>query len=314
MRDEQAMERYSDEVRCLYQKKVFRPVNPDILMQVPKDRGEFEAEVSKRLQALVKNGKPDPGQCNTRVFKQKLSDYLFHKIEKLGLARERYQTREDSYCYYFHPNAAEIYMALLADYLASADSPLTTPGTDQKVAFDRSFPKSRAAKDTCIAANLFDILPCPSPDTPLRKILRFRTKCRGELLAFRSEMDRMQQELSEATDERHMASIAAKSAEAIEGRCLAIGEALKGDGIIGLLGSLLAFIKTPFPYIAGAGAIAAGYASVVAKVPMSIGIPVVGGVGLLEITSQRLKQRRERHVAAMKDPFAYIFRANKKLG
>lgn len=312
MQDEQALERYGDEIRCLHDQKVFRPVNPDILMRSPDDRREFENEVITRLRSYAKAGKPDPSECNARVFKQKLSEHLFYELKKLGLAREKNSTRDDHFCFYFHPKAAEIYMALLADYLASADSPLTTPGTDQKSALYRSFPKSRAAKDICIAANLFDILPCPSPDVPLRKILRFRTNYRGELLAFRTEMDRMQKELSEADDELHMASIAARSAEAIEGRCLAIANALKGDGIIGLLGSLSAFIKTPFPYLGGAGAVVLSYAPEVAKVPVGVGIKVAVGLGLLDVTTQKLKQRRDRHAAALNDPFAYVFRANKK--
>src|SRR5438067_6437254 len=69
MRDEQAMERYSDEIRFLYQEKVFRPVNPDILAGVPEDSREFETEVFKRLQAFAKRGKSPAAACTAKVFK-----------------------------------------------------------------------------------------------------------------------------------------------------------------------------------------------------------------------------------------------------
>src|SRR5262249_45495238 len=153
--------------------------------------------------------------------------HLFGKLERLGLVEQRFKTRLDSYCYYFDAKAAQVYMAVLADYLARNDSELTIPGTDQVQAFDLSFKRSSGtAKDLSVAVKLFDILPRPAGDVALRKILRFREKYRAELLAFRAVMDSFEAGLAEAPDERTMNSFLVRSKEQIEQKCLDLQSAL----------------------------------------------------------------------------------------
>jgi Family of unknown function (DUF6236) len=135
------------------------------------------------------------------------------------MAEERKKTKEDPFCYYFHPKVANIYMALLADYLAPKDSKLTMPGTDQISAFEVTFECAREKQDLSVGAKLFEILPQPRSEVPLQKILKFREKYRAELLAFRAEMDGFEIALRHAEDTGSMESVVVRSQEKIEKEC-----------------------------------------------------------------------------------------------
>lgn len=313
LQDEQAVQRYSDEIQCLYRDDIFRPINPDVLMEKVAERKKFEAEVVAHLTKLTKHPSYKKTALKVPVFKQKLSNQLFNKLDRAGMAEERHKTREDSYCYYFHPKAAEIYMALLADYLAKEDSELTIPGSDQEIAFDLTFNRSSGvAKDLCVAAKLFDILPCPTEDVALRKILNFRKKHHAEILAFRAVMDSFEVGLVSAEDERAMNAFVIRSKEQIERECLNLGRALKGSLITTFLGSIQSFLKAPSVYLVAGTSVLLGQASEIAKVPIKYGLAGALATGAIEVTVQHLKQRRERKDNLRKEPFAYLFLTKKK--
>lgn len=314
MQDEEALQRYSDDIQCLYRDEIFRPVNPDSLMQKAAGRKRFESEVNAHIKALTKDPFYKNAPLDVPVFKQKLSGILFEKLKRAGVAEERNKTRKDHYCYYFHPKAADIYMALLADYLAKEDSELTIPGSDQKIAFDQTFNHSSgAAKDLCVAAKLFDILPCPTEDTTLRKILDFRKKHRSEILGFRDVMDSFETGLTSAEDERAINAFVIRSKEKIEKECLNLESALKGVGIITFLGSIQSFFKAPSVYLVAGTSVLLGQASEVAKVPIKYGLGSAVATGLIDVSIQYLKQRRENKANLLAKPFAYLFLAKKEL-
>jgi Family of unknown function (DUF6236) len=314
MQDEKAIQRYSDEIQSLYRDEIFHPMNPDTLIHKEAERKRFEAEVITYIKTLTKDPSYKNAPLNVPVFKQKLSQLLFKKLKNVRVAEERNKTHEDYFCYYFHPKAAEIYMALLADYLAKSDSELTIPSTDQQRAFDLTFNRSSgSAKDLCVAAKLFDILPRPTEDVPLSKILKFREKYRAELLAFRGVMDGFEAGLADAEDERAMNEFVVRSKEQIEEKGLNLERALKGSGITTFFGSVQAFLKAPSVYLVGGASVALGQATEVAKVPIKYGLASAVAAGAVEVTLQYLNQRRERKATLRNSPFAYLFHGKKKL-
>ncbi|MEK6408334.1 MAG: DUF6236 family protein [Acidobacteriota bacterium] len=315
MQDEKAMQRYSDEIQSLYSDGIFRPINPDVLMGNAPERERFEAEVVSQLPKLSKRRSTKKTELSTPVFKQKLSQHLFENLKLAGVAEERKKTRQDSYCYYFDATAAEIYMALLADYLARNDSEVTIPATDQNRAFDLTFKQSSGTvKDLTVAAKLFDILPCPTEDVSLGKILKFRKKYRSELLAFRAAMSGFEKGLIDAPDQRAMKAFVIQSKEQIEGTCLDLESALKGSGVTTFLGAIQAFLKAPSVYLVSGATVLLGQATEITKVPVRYGVASAVVTGLVEVSVQHLTQRRERKGKLRNEPFAYLFLAKKRLG
>ena len=313
MRDEQAMERYSADLRWLYQERVFRPVNPDLLLHDGVELQKFEREVVASVSKLRRTVVGTRPSCTEPVFKQKISEMLFHELEELGMAEERNETRDDHYTYYFHPSAAAAYMALLANYLAPRDSSLTVPATDQKAAFDIAFTSGAVEKKhLSIGANLFEILPRPLGNVPLRKVLKFRADYRAELLSFRSEMDRFEDALRKSENDKEMKAVVIRSKERIEKECLNLRKALKGSRIQTILGSVQAFLKAPSPYLIAAGAVLLNRASELSKVPIQYTIGGAVAVGGVQVTIQYLKQRHQRSAKMRESPFAYLFLAKTK--
>ena len=79
------------------------------------------------------------------------------------------------------------------------------------------------------------------------------------------------------------------------------------------LGSLHAFITSPSPYLITAGAVLAGKATEITKVPVEYGVAGAAVAGSIAVTLQYLKQRRERRATLKNSAFTYIFLAEKKL-
>ena len=90
------IERYSDEIRCLYEDGIFRPVNPYLLLQGPNNKyypflQEFDQiRSSARFRSALPPRKER--QFTAQIYKDKLADGTFHKLRELGMAEDRQRT------------------------------------------------------------------------------------------------------------------------------------------------------------------------------------------------------------------------------
>jgi len=168
------------DLHTLYELNVYRSYNPeDFIAGDQRLRIEFEQEfihISKKPSFWRRLPPPEARRFDSPIHIAKITDNLSEYIESKGLAilRDRY----DSW-YQFERSAAWLYMSLLAKYIADSAEETTIPVTDFGLFKDFIFQtEKRYLSASCFELTLQDILPVPSQDTPLEKILEFKSKRR----------------------------------------------------------------------------------------------------------------------------------------
>src|SRR5438045_1960124 len=104
-KDENAVARYEPEIEMLYEEGCVLPVNPDLLVRddYPAAR-KFEDEVLAHARRLKRRLGKTKLVCTEPIFRQKISEMLFSRLEKLGLAGQPKSPRgEERFLFYFHP-------------------------------------------------------------------------------------------------------------------------------------------------------------------------------------------------------------------
>jgi hypothetical protein len=307
--------RYSPEIQCLYKEGVFRPLSPGLLFGTSA-AFDLGSEIKSITQTeRFKMGLPTGRDrwLNIPVYREKVSSWIFKDLASRGLAAECLDIPDGEKFYFFEPNVYELYMALLAEYLAKVDEQVTTPGTDKQSSFDLGYaPTKLSQRSLCLSTHLRELLPMPKPEVSIRAILRFRSKHKSELLAFRAELEKIQETLSncESTDE--IRSELEKARSRIDLESIRLGRALKSSKISATLGSIQAFFKPTTPTIVGAAAIVAKSTTPGGPLPVSWLIATSIGSGALEVAAYLVKKKEERTAAVDKSPFAYFFLADEK--
>ena len=311
--DAQAVKRFRPEVQELYDRQIFRPINPGRLFMDPTATKSFTAEWNRLNPPRIRRPlDPTRPICSVPIYKDKTSDHIFHDLEKRGLAEDR----SDSLLYFFEPSTAGAYMTLLAKHMAAAQDELTVPATDRpqlsKLAFGHDL---SSTSDVVLTAQLRDLVPVPDTTVPLDKVLAFREKHRPELLAFRAALDQFERELATAPDKRTAIHCTQTFKERAEKDILNLGKALTGFRVATVVGSLEAMVKANAPTIVTAtAAVVTATATAVAAVPLTWVIGAASGAGLISLTANWCKQVQDRNKAIKDSAFAYIFLAQRRFG
>ncbi len=203
-------------------------------------------------------------------------------------------------------NSAIIYMSMLADYLASVNKDLVTPSTDElefeKLAFqlgDEKILTHRIQLDKC--------LPTPSPDMSIADIIKFKENRKQELLQFRVELDKLEDDIHSAYDQEDMKRKMVQFQEKIEKELLEIKKLL-GDSklkyVLNGFSSLLDFKQAEIVgTIAGLG---------VAGVGTLAALPFVGlGAGALLLSGTLVSSYRKINRKVEAKSSSYIYYAQK---
>ncbi|MEI7733159.1 MAG: DUF6236 family protein [Verrucomicrobiota bacterium] len=312
----------NNDLQYLYDKGIFRVLNPEELAyKKPNAPHQLAAELKQVLPNLTtgtrlrKSCKQSVKQrLTSEIYKQKVNRPTFEYLQQRGLAEERNLTRTDQTCYYFDSEVANIYMALLAKYLASEATDLTVPGTDNMGLIESSYcPIPEAEKSLCVSAHFRDVLPVPTADVTIQKILEFRANYRLELLAFRQQMDQFGKRLTECQNTGEIKVLVEGFKETIERECCILGQALNTSKISTVVGSLQAFFKPSSPTILGAAAVMAGLATSIATLPASLIACGAIAAGAIEVAAYHIRKSEEERAYIEKSPFAYLFLAKNKL-
>jgi Family of unknown function (DUF6236) len=309
--NERAVERFRPEVQELYERKIFRPLNPGSLFMDHRAASAFttdwetvSADLTRKFTPLKR---PD---CNVPIYKDKASPNIFYDLKARGLAKE---TRNPA-LYLFESSTAVIYMALLAKHMAAAQPNPTIPGTDVERLSDLAFGKNTSGNmQPVLSARLADMIPVPSPSVSLKAVLDFRQRYQAELLAFRAAMDDFEKTLAEATDNSEVVRETERFKERVESETIQLRKALRSTKISTVLGSLQAFIKPNSPTLIGSAAVLAGKATSLAAVPILWVIAGAATAGLIEVGMHWFGKVQERREALKDTPFAYLFLARRKL-
>lgn len=306
--DSMALARYSAPIQDLYEREIFRPINPSRLVMAPSARRtEFESELVNRMVRLKKLIGTRPIELDVEVYRDKLSDRCFSELERLELAREG----KDWRFYYFEPRAAQLYMSLLAKYLAETEEEPTITATDKStICRAINQPLKGDERSEVLSVTFKGLVPVPHSAVKLEEIVRFREKYQDELLRFRAAMDTFDLTI-ESLKHKELLNAARAKRDDIVLRCSALEKALRGSKFALIFGSLQSFFKPTSPTLLGAGVVVAGKATSLANVPAEL---IVGGAavaGAVELTMHVFKEWQARQKVYENEPFSYIYHARK---
>lgn len=292
------------DLHTLYELNVYRSYNPeDFIAGDQRLRIEFEQEfihISKKPSFWRRLPPPEARRFDSTIHIAKITDNLSEYIQSKGLAilRDRY----DSW-YQFERSSAWLYMALLAKYMADSAEETTIPGTDFGLFKDFIFQtEKRNFSASCFELTLQDILPVPSQDTPIEKILEFKSKRRDELISFREVIWDIQNELKNSQEVGQIRDIASRYSDLINTRVSDLSKTMQEDNFQLLRGSLETLVKTDS--IPSLSLVFDPF-----QIPIEYKLAGLGVLGVISVSNYLLDRRNERRKLLRENSFSYLYHA-----
>ena len=292
------------DLHTLYELNVYRSYNPeDFIAGDPRLRIEFEQEfihISKKPSFWRRLPPTEARRFDSPIHIAKITDNLSEYIQskRLAILRDRY----DSW-YQFERPAAWLYMSLLAKYIADSAEETTIPGTDFGLFKDFIFQtEKRYFSASCFELTLQDILPVPSQDTPLEKILEFKSKRRDELISFREVIWDIQNELKNSQEVSQIRDIASRYSDLINTRVSDLSKTMQEDNFQLWRGSLETLVKTDS--IPSLSLVFDPF-----QIPIEYKLAGLGVMGVISVSNYLLDRRNERRKLLRENSFSYLYHA-----
>jgi hypothetical protein len=251
-------------------------------------------------------------QLLSRIHQNKTSGNLYHFLKEHGLAK---QDRSNDEWFLFENHAALIYMSVLAKYLAEVDNNHTTIGTDYSVYEKFNFKRvNNAEAFPVVNLNLVNILPSPTPNVPLEKIIDFKKERKDELVYFRKILMDLQNKISKAKSQQELNDIAVSFQENMKVGIKTLRATFKDyrmEFISKTLKSLIG-IKSPSTWFAAAS-VADQYYPFLNNEPISIPIKVGTTLlaGAVEVYSNYIEVRNKMFAKTRDSSFSYLLQAQR---
>ena len=292
------------DLHTLYELNVYRSYNPeDFIAGDQRLRIEFEQEfihISKKPSFWRRLPPTEARRFDSPIHIAKITDNLSEYIQskRLAILRDRY----DSW-YQFERPAAWLYMSLLAKYIADSAEETTIPGTDFGLFKDFIFQtEKRYFSASCFELTLQDILPVPSQDTPLEKILEFKSKRRDELISFREVIWDIQNELKNSQEVSQIRDIASRYSDLINTRVSDLSKTMQEDNFQLWRGSLETLVKTDS--IPSLSLVFDPF-----QIPIEYKLAGLGVMGVISVSNYLLDRRNERRKLLRENSFSYLYHA-----
>ena len=204
-------------------------------------------------------------------------------------------------------NTANIYMSLLAEYLANHDKNITIPATDRNDCLDLAYIATDIEKkQECAKVLLNNILPVPSSGVSLDRIIDFRQDHRTDLLKFRKVVDQFEKDLKLITDKRDVLDKSRQFEEDLEREVRLLTESLSDRRIETIFGSLDVIINSDqpewWPIVMGSGLVAIGTGAFV--------LCAIGGFALgagVQVSKYLVKRNIERNELLRDSPYSCVY-------
>ena len=292
------------DLHTLYELNVYRSYNPEnFIAGDQRLRIEFEQEfihISKKPSFWRRLPPPEARRFDSPIHIAKITDNLSEYIQskRLAILRDRY----DSW-YQFERSAAWLYMSLLAKYMADSAEETTSPGTDFGLFKDFIFQtEKRNFSASCFELTLQDILPVPSQDTPLEKILEFKTKRMDELISFREVIWDIQNELKKSQEVSQIRDIASRYSDLINTRVSDLSKTMQEDNFQLWRGSLETLVKTDS--IPSLSLVFDPF-----QIPIEYKLAGLGVLGVISVSNYLLDRRNEHRKLLRENSFSYLYHA-----
>lgn len=243
----------SPELQYLEQQDFYRALNPMDLF-ISDFRESFEDEVIKRLNYCI-NVKKDKAvnihkdkimmpDMNTIINYHKMSNKLYCFMEKNNLI----QVHGNDVWLQMNSEVANLYMSILAKYLAKIDHNDVVIGTDSTTNFMKAYNKAINNNGEICLINVMDrILPSPSLTVPIEDLIKFKNTRRNELLHFREVIDEYESQLKKSEDTSELKHMMVLFSNKLEREISDVEKLMKENRIEYRLSSLKSLIEIQVP-------------------------------------------------------------------
>lgn len=304
------------EINQLREAGFYRPFFPDELRRKGGSRlqNEFNKEFFERLDYFNQYYNfQDTGELCRMYESKEMQAHLFDELEKRRLATRKPPSEicgSESH----HPsiwvekNTSDIYMSLLAEYLARNDhNSITTPYTDQPKSMDYAFSNLGPSVRQNSVQILFDrVLPVPAENVSLDRIIEFKERYPRELQKFRNLIDSFQTEMQSVSDSESLREFSIRRKEDIEQEVRELKDDLHDHDIETRWGTLGALFRVPawFGTVLNAGFNSTGNGNY-----LLCAFGVFAASASICVGEYRAKQRSRRNRMLQDSPYSYIYYA-----
>lgn len=242
----------------------------------------------------------------SRIHQNKVSSGMFRFLQQRGLARRIHNDQE---WYYFENKTALLYMALLAKHLARIDQHHTVAGTDNSRFDSLMFYRPRTTSQIGVSAYLSNILPLPTEDTSLERIVEFKRTHRNELYRFRAWIDQFEAAVIACQDPAEARRIVTSFQEQLEASIADLRVSLNSSRVKTILGSLKTLVRLDSPTLWGTIGIAVNQATKLVDLPLSWSFLGVGVVAAIELSAHIIDGISQNRGTLRASPLAYVLHA-----
>lgn len=313
-RDHEFFKLENEEINQLFEAKLFRPFFPETLKRKLSSSTEdrFYDEFYDRVDYFKTRNTFDLLRSATPIYELKeIRPGFFDELAKRGLATRNIgklsQVSESGHNVFFvETNTANIYMALLAEYLSGLDNNITVPVTEdatwQNYGYSTTDP---TIQNVCANLILDRILPVPAANTPIVEIIQFKKDHKSELIRFRKSVDDFQASIPKAGDIRSIQDSCCKFSEEIGAGVRDIEQSLVERNIDTFFGSLETILDVKSPEISGA-LISSGALTLGTGQPLFLLTGLVAGASI-KVERYLLKERSDRRRWLENLPYSYVY-------
>jgi len=297
----------------------YRAIYPDQLMN-SNYFGDFEAECIYKIKWYSQRKRASSRTFHSRIHNDKLfshydihNDKLSHKI--MGILEQSGMVSLSENWVSLDNQLADIYMSTLAKYSALSDVNHTVIGTDRISSINKIYPIKYASKQAFgykipIINLSLNILPTPSPEVPYKKIIEFKKKYREELLSFRNQINRFEEEISNSNSEDEIKERTIQFKEGIEQGTRETIRMLNGSRINFFFSSLKSIINLKSPTMIATYAAIAGNNLV--ELHPAVTLAGIGMAGTVDLSVNYMSINRATREKLADKGFLYLYYANRK--
>jgi hypothetical protein len=316
----------SPEIHYLTEVGQFRPIKPEDLFEKSENWEPFQQftlEFTKTISSiefkkLINTRYRTESRINirklrsqnvARIHNNKITNNIFNILEEQGLAARN----PDQFDWvFFERNTALLYMSLLAKYLADVDSEQTTIGTDLRVYEKLNFKRVKEKEGfPVVSLSLNNILPTPTDNIPLEKLIDFKRRREQNLIQFRKHLSEFQVKLSKSSSQTELKEVVTSFKHGLVAGVKDLKDVLDDSKIESNFKTFKSLINLSSPTTIVATATLLNNKFNVIDLPVSFATLGIITVGAIQLTGDFIELRNKERAALRESPFSYIYQAQK---
>jgi hypothetical protein len=309
-----------NECRNLERQGIIRAIRPEKLIYGDtKNQTFFENELKSIINErknLPKCGQHRLPEHETWIQFDKVSYNAAELLINKKLVCKEIQNKDGLDYYLFERETGNIYISLLAKYLADIDSKYTIPLTNFDHFWDINYKPSLESKKF-LCSNVMLNLPIPQGNIPLELIVKFRKKNSTDLSKLHRDIINLEQKVRQFDNQSDVEDEIKKYILTISNDVHNLEEKFSDERIPTILGSIKScFSRDALIESAETGIIINSTFSMLSGEPLlsggMAGVAGVIGKSILEISSDWIDMKNKQRAELRDFPFSYVFKAKEE--